>query len=240
MAAGLCVTPAPAPGAAPRDPRARPGPAGVWHSRQLHAGAGGQSDRGRQGRAPSPAPPHEGRAGRPRPLRTLPHPVPRPPDPDPPAAPGPTAPPRPHRRSPSSERTPAPNPARCGGPGHAGSWSSPALPGARPTHISSQRRTTIPSMPPAERRARPAGHRDTGGGGETPLPAVVAVPASAPEPPPPPPLPPPRWAVFRFLLFGIVGRPVPPRLGAQRGSADGAALFTRAAVRRAAERRGFG
>lgn len=97
-------------------------------------------------------------------------------------------------------------------------------------------RTTTPSVPPAKRRASPAGNRDTGGG-ETPSPAVVSVAAAAPEPPPPPP---PRWAVFRFLFFGIVGRPVPRRLGAQRGSADGAALFTRASVRRAAERRGFG
>lgn len=76
---------------------------------------------------------------------------------------------------------------------------------------------------------RPAGSRAWG----RPSP-VVAADVAAPEPPPPPP---PRWGAFRFLFFGIVGRPVPPTLGAQQGSADGAALSTRASVRRAAERR---
>lgn len=45
-----------------------------------------------------------------------------------------------------------------------------------------------------------------------PSPAVAAD-VAAPEPPPPPPPPPPRWGAFRFLFFGIVGRPVPPTLG---------------------------
>lgn len=76
---------------------------------------------------------------------------------------------------------------------------------------------------------QPAGSRAWG----RPSPAVAAD-VAAPEPPPPPP---PRWGAFRFLFFGIVGRPVPPTLGAQLGSADRAALSTRASVRRAAERR---
>lgn len=70
--------------------------------------------------------------------------------------------------------------------------------------------TTNPTVPKEKRLASPAGNWDAGGG-DTPLPAVAAVAAAAPEPLPPLP---PRWGVFRFLFFGIVGRPVPPKLGA--------------------------
>lgn len=234
----LCVTPAPAPEAGPRDPKARPNPADVWHSRQVHVGAGGQRRpvTARAHARPGPTP-GRGRVEQALALRTPPPSFSAKSPRSQPAlgSKDPLPPPRPHHQSPRVRIARQLQIARGAAPGHAGSCSSLALPGRTLRHSSRKEELRLPACPRRkDAPARPA--TGTPAAGKISLPAVVSVAAAAPEPPPPPP----RWAVFRFLFFGIVGRPVPRRLGAQRGSADGAALFTRASVRRAAERRGFG
>lgn len=120
--------------------------------------------------------------------------------------------------------------ARARHPGHDGNCSLDTPRSMQPRASEAKPELQVPPRPGPEPPIPPGSRLPARG---RPSPAVAAD-VAAPEPPPPPP---PRWGAFRFLFFGIVGRPVPPTLGAQRGSADGAALSTRASVRRAAERR---
>lgn len=187
-----------------RDTKAGPNPPDVWHSRELHDGesqAAGNSGEplalrpkslvrqkvGQEvelhGRSPSPDRSYSNSASSLRSHFSQPR--------------GPV----PLDRS----RVPALD-ARTRRPGHDGNCSS-ATPRTKQLRAADTKTgLQIPPRPRPEPPIRPARRHSARG---RPSPAVAAD-VAAPEPPPPPP---PRWGAFRFLFFGIVGRPVPPTLG---------------------------